>query len=72
MTLLPLRGAATISVPFRYFRPFRRDIAFPDAAGIHLSHEKGKKYKKKRQKLRFIYLVRNMRKIRKKTGAALQ
>jgi hypothetical protein len=34
MTLMPFCGAATISVPFRYFRSFRRDIAFPDAAGI--------------------------------------
>jgi hypothetical protein len=44
MTLLPLRGAATISVPFRYFRPFRRDIAFqmPQASLSvlsNLSHE---------------------------------
>jgi hypothetical protein len=55
-------GIATLSVSFR---PFRRAIVFADTAGIPLSHEKGKKDKKKRQKLHFIYLVRNIRKIRK-------
>ena len=41
-----------LSVSFRYFRPFRRDIAFqmPQAS---------------------IYLVRKVRKIRKKTEVAL-
>jgi hypothetical protein len=28
MTLLPFSGAATLSVPFRSFRSFRRAIAF--------------------------------------------
>jgi hypothetical protein len=48
--------------PFRFFPFFP---SFPtrhclsDAAGIPFSREKGKKYKKKKQKLRFNNLVGN-------------